>query len=117
MKRTIKSIAAIMVVLTLCLGLLAGCAGGSPVGTWKIGTVDAMGETVDPSTMGYDDSTSTMTINEDGTITSGGQPSGEWTLNGSELTITQSGVSITCEFTGSNIILDMGFAKVTYVRA
>ncbi|MBE6889000.1 MAG: hypothetical protein E7485_03180 [Ruminococcaceae bacterium] len=117
MKRTIKSIAAIMVVLTLCLGLLAGCAGGSPVGTWKISSVEMMGATVDPAAAGYGDDASTMTFNEDGTITSAGQTSGNWTLNGSELTITESGVSITCEYTGSNIILDMGFVKATYVRA
>ncbi len=117
MKRTIKSIAAIMVVLTLCLGLLAGCAGGSPVGAWKISTVEMMGATVDPAEAGYGGEAGTMTFNEDGTITSAGQAAGNWTLNGSELTITESGVSITCEFTGSNIILDMGFVKATYVRA
>lgn len=117
MKKTIKAITAVMVVLTLCLGLLAGCAGSSPVGTWKMTAAEAMGVTVDPAEMGMEDDESTMTLNADGTITVGGETGGSWTLNGSELVISESGVSMTCEFTGTNIIMDMGIAKVTYSRA
>ncbi len=116
MKKTIKAITAVMVVLTLCLGLLAGC-GSSPVGTWKITSAEAMGVTVDPAEMGMDDSTSTMTLNADGTITAGSETGGSWTLDGNVLTISESGVSMEFEYTGSEIIMDMGFAKVTYTRA
>ncbi len=116
MKKTVKAITAVMVVLTLCLGLLAGCAGGSPVGTWKLTGAEAMGMTVDPATMG-DTGASTMTFNADGTITAGGKTGGEWKLNGSELTITEEGVTMTAQFTGSNIIIDMSIAKLTYSRA
>lgn len=117
MKKTIKAITAVMVVLTLCLGLLAGCAGSSPVGTWKVTSAEAMGVTVDPAEMGMDDSESTMTLNADGTITAGGETGGSWTLDGDVLTISESGVSMDFEYTGSEIIMDMGIAKVTYTRA
>lgn len=34
MKKTIKSIAALLVILTLCVGLLAGCSSDPIVGKW-----------------------------------------------------------------------------------
>lgn len=112
MKKTIKALAAVMVVLTLCLGLLAGCAAGSPAGTWKCTGAEAMGMQMDPSELGTD---TTMVLNEDGTIQGGGT----WTLNGSELKIgdPDSGMSITAQYNGSSIVIDMGLAKVTYTRA
>ena len=113
MKKTIKALVAVMVVFTLCLGLLAGCAGGSPVGTWKCTSAEAMGITVDPAEMGED---TTMTFNEDGTITAGGTTGGNWTLNGSELTISQDGASLSAQYNGSSIVIDMGIAKLTYTR-
>lgn len=112
MKKTIKALVAVMVVFTLCLGLLAGCAGGSPAGTWKCTSAEAMGMQVDPSEFGGDTS---ITLNEDGTIQGGGT----WTLNGSELVLADpsSGMSLSAQFNGSSFVIDMGIAKMTYTRA
>lgn len=114
MKKTIKALVAVMVVFTLCLGLLAGCAADSPAGTWKCTSAEAMGVQVDPAEMGSD---TTMVLNEDGTCTTDGEDSGTWTLNGSEITFSNSGVSITGTYNGSSIVIDMGIAKMTYTRA
>ena len=114
MKKTIKAITAVMVVLTLCLGLLAGCAGGSPVGTWKLTSGSMMGMEVGPEALaeaGAEDAT--LVINEDGTCTGGGT----WTLNGSELVISQDGVSMNAQYNGSTIVIDLGFMSLTYSRA
>lgn len=64
MKKTIKALAAVMVVLTLCLGLLAGCASGGFTGHWKAVSMSAMGMEMDVSSMNM-----TMDIREDGTAT------------------------------------------------
>ncbi len=47
MKKTIKSIAAVMVVLTLCLGLIAGCAANPLVGKYTPSKVSVAGIEVD----------------------------------------------------------------------
>ncbi len=116
MKKTIKAITAVMVVLTLCFGLLAGC-GSSPVGSWKVVSVDANGMTVDVAETGMDVSDLAITVNSDGTVSSNGFTIGNWTLNGNTFTIVEDGTSIECEYTGSNIIMDMGIGKLIYVRA
>ena len=36
MKRTLKSLTAILVVLTLCLGLMTACGSDGIVGKWKL---------------------------------------------------------------------------------
>lgn len=115
MKKTIKMLTAVMAVLTLCLGLLAGCAASSPVGTWKLASAESGGVKVDASELDMD-ADSIMIINQDGTVTTDGEPSGEWTVDGDVLTISNSGVSIDFEYTGSEIILDLEFAKVTFAR-
>ena len=69
MKRTIKSIAAIAVMLTLCLAMLAGCAATSIVGNWKLNAAKIGDEEVSLSnlaSMGMDLDMS-ITFNEDGT--------------------------------------------------
>ncbi|MGN0670354.1 MAG: hypothetical protein ACI4JZ_07380 [Oscillospiraceae bacterium] len=75
MKKTLKSIAAVLVVLTLCLGLLAGCSGGGVVGTWKVSGGEALGSSVGADQLG-DTSSATMTFNADGTVTANGQTGG-----------------------------------------
>lgn len=117
MKKTIRTITAVMVVLTLCLGLLAGCAGSGVVGSWKVVSVEASGMTVDVAETGMDVADLAITVNADGTVSSTGSTIGNWTLNGNTFTIVEDGTSIECEFTGSNIIMDMGFGKLIYVRA
>lgn len=116
MKKTIKPIVALFVVLTLCLGLLAGCAGGgSPVGTWKVSGAEALGQSVDPSTLG-DTANATITLNADGTITEFGKNAGTWKLDGNKLTLVENGITLNCEYNGSTFILDLGIAKMTYSR-
>lgn len=69
MKRTIKSIAAIAVMLTLCLAMLAGCAATSIVGNWKLNAAKIGDQEVslsDLASMGMDLDMS-ITFNEDGT--------------------------------------------------
>ena len=114
MKKTIKALTAVLVVATLCLGLLAGCAGGSPVGTWKLTGGSMMGMEVGPDELG-DTSDATLILNEDGTVEGGGT----WSLNGSELTIGEpdSGMSLKAQYNGSTIVIDMGFMSLTYSRA
>lgn len=64
MKKTIKALTAVLVVATLCLGLLAGCAGGGLTGHWKAVSMTTMGMEMDVSGMEI-----TMDIREDGTAT------------------------------------------------
>lgn len=64
-----------------------------------------------------DTSTAIVTFNADGTITSNGQSGGTWKLDGDKLSITDSGITLTGTFNGTNITIDMGFAKVIYSRA
>lgn len=116
MKKTIKSIMAVLVVLTLCVGLLAGCGGNSPVGTWKISGAEAMGSSISPSEMG-DSANVTLTFNADGTMTSNGETGGKWELNGNTLKLTENGMTIECEYDGKNIVINMGIAKMIYSRA
>ena len=94
MKRTIKSIAAVMVVLTLCLAMLTACGGvDSPIiGKWTMVSASAMGIEMSASEMGieayvefFPDGTCVLTEdgessarcpftdNGDGTYTSDGQ--------------------------------------------
>lgn len=114
MTKNIKAIAMILVIAVFTLAL-AGCGGGSPAGTWKLTSAEAMGTTVDPSTLG-ESADATITLNADGTVTSGGETGGKWELKGDEVIISQSGVSMTFKYTGSNLIVDMGIAKLTYSR-
>ncbi len=64
MKKTIKTLAAVLVLATLCLGLLAGCASGGLTGHWKAVSMTTMGIEMDVSSMNI-----TMDIREDGTAT------------------------------------------------
>ncbi len=114
MTKNIKAIAMILVIAVFTLAL-AGCGGGGPVGTWKATSAEAMGSTVDPSTLG-DTSSTTFTLNADGTVTAGGATGGKWELKGDELTLSQDGISMTFEYTGSNLIMNMGIAKIIYSR-
>lgn len=69
MKRTIKSIAAIAVMLTLCLAMLAGCAGTSIIGSWKLSAAKIGDQEVSLSelaSMGMELDMS-ITFSEDGT--------------------------------------------------
>jgi len=69
MKRTIKSIAAIMVVLTLCLGLIAGCAATSIIGSWKLTAAKISDQEISVADLKEMGAVPDMTItfNEDGT--------------------------------------------------
>lgn len=116
MKKTIKSVLAVLVICTLCLGLLAGCAGGGVVGTWKVTGAELNGTSVDLATLGSTANDS-FTINEDHTVSAFGITGGNWTLNGNTLSITNPvGSSISCEFNGTNIIFTNGAAKLIYSR-
>ncbi len=101
MKKAIKALAAVMVVLTLCLSLLAGCAGTSIVGKWeatsaKMGDIEF--DLADMEAFGATE-TMGMEFNEDGTVDgytngeySGTMPytdngNGSYTVNGQTLKI------------------------------
>lgn len=112
MKKTIKSIAALFVILTLCLGLLAGCSGGSPAGTWKLTGGETLGTSVGADQLG-DTSNATLVLNEDGTVQGGGN----WKLDGGKLVLSQGGMNLECDYNGSTITIDMGIMKMIYSRA
>ena len=115
MKKTIKSVLAVLVICTLCLGLLAGCAGGGVVGTWKATGGEAMGTTVTEDQLG-DTSGSVFTLNADGTVTAGGKTGGSWKQDGNKVVISESGMTIEYEFDGTHLVLNMGIMKVIYSR-
>ncbi len=80
MKKTLKSIAAILVVFTLCLGLLAGCSSDPIVGKW----VNAQG--------GY------IVLNADSSC--------EVVNNG--VSTAGSGAKVTWEHSGDKLIIKIG---------
>ena len=117
MEKAIKSIAAVFVVLALCLGLLAGCAdcSTSPVGIWKLTSGEALGRNVPIESLG-EAVKYTYTLNEDGTVTAFAEKVGTWTHNGSSLTIIEEGVTMNCEYYGSTFVFDLGDIKMTFSR-
>lgn len=117
MKKAVKSIAAIFVVLALCLGLLAGCADSStsPVGIWKLTSGEALGRNVPIESLG-ETVKATITLNEDGTVTAFAKKVGTWTHNGSSLTIIEEGITMNCEYNGSSFVFDLGDVKMTFSR-
>lgn len=112
MKKTIKSVLAVLVICTLCLGLLAGCSGGSPAGTWKLTGGEAMGTSVTADQLG-DTSNATLVFNEDGTVQGGGN----WKLEGNKIVLSQGGMNLECDYNGNTITIDMGIMKMYYTRA
>ncbi len=70
MKKTIKTLTAVLVLATLCLGLLAGCAGTSIIGRWEA-TSARMGDSefnlADMAAFGMTE-TMEMEFKEDGTV-------------------------------------------------
>ena len=118
MKKTIKPIVALFVVLTLCLGLLAGCGGGNGdvTGTWKVSGAEANGQSVPLSSLNSATANDSFTLNSDGTITAYGVTGGNWTLNGSSLTLKMNSMTLDCEFNGTNVIYKMGTSKLIYSR-
>ena len=116
MKKTVKS-AAVLVVLLLCLGLLAGCADSStsPVGIWKLTSGEALGRNVPIESLG-ETVKATITLNEDGTVTAFAEKVGTWTHNGSSLTIVEEGITMNCEYNGSSFVFDLGDIKMTFTR-
>ncbi len=118
MKKTIKPIVALFVVLTLCLGLLAGCGGsGNVEGTWKVSGAEVNGQAIPLSSLDSSVANDSFTLNSDGTVTAYGVTGGSWTLNGSSLTIQMNSVSLNCEFNGTNVIYTAGTSKLIYSRA
>lgn len=115
MKRTIKSIAAVMVVLTLCLAMLTACGASGVVGTWKMTGASAMGMEVDASEMGMEDSV--MTLNADGTITVDGETGGEWKLDGDKFSMIDEGITITGTYDGTKITLEVMGISMIFTRA
>ncbi len=117
MKKTVKSIAAVFVVLALCLVLLAGCADSntSPVGIWKLTSGEALGINVPIESLG-EAVKYTYTLNEDGTVTAFAEKVGTWTLEGSSLTIIDEGITMNCEYYGSTFVFDLGDIKMTFSR-
>lgn len=101
MKKTIKALTAVLVVATLCLGLLAGCASTSIIGRWEA-TSAKMGDSefsfADMAAYGLTE-TMEMEFKEDGTVIAytNGEASpavtytdngnGSYTINGQVLTI------------------------------
>lgn len=112
MKKTIKSVLAVLVICTLCLGLLAGCSGGSPAGTWKLTGGETLGTSVGADQLG-DTSNATLVLKEDGTIQGGGN----WKLEGNKIVLSQSGMNLECDYDGNTITIDMGIMKMYYTRA
>lgn len=117
MKKTIKPIVALFVVLTLCLGLLAGCgSSGDVVGTWKVSGAEANGQAVPLSSLNESVANDSFTLNSDGTITAYGVTGGNWTLNGSALSLKMNSMTLDCEFNGTNVIYKAGTSKLIYSR-
>ena len=117
MKKAVKSIAAVFVVVALCLGLLAGCADSStsPVGIWKISGAQTLGMDVPLDKNGYHEQI-TITLNADGTVTTFGEKVGTWTHKGSALTIVENGITLNCEYNGSSFVTVVGGVTTTYSR-
>ena len=116
MKKTIKPIVALFVVLTLCLGLLAGCGDVNIEGTWKVSGAEANGQNIPLSSLNSSVANDSFTLNSDGTVTAYGVTGGNWTLNGSSLTIKMNSVTLDCEFNGTNVIYKSGTSKLIYSR-
>lgn len=120
MKKTIKTLTAVLVIATLCLGLFAGCAGTSIIGRWEatsakmgdsevsladmaaFGVTDTMAMefkadgTVDGYTNGKLEGTLTYTDNGDGSYTVEGQ---KLTLEGGRLYMRYEGMDMALIFT------------------
>ena len=114
MKRRIALL--IAVCMTICL--LAGCGGGNGdvTGTWKVSGAEANGQSVPLSSLNSATANDSFTLNSDGTITAYGVTGGNWTLNGSSLTLKMNSMTLDCEFNGTNVIYKMGTSKLIYSR-
>lgn len=117
MKKTIKSTISILTILTLCLGLLAGCGGTDPaVGTWKLTAASMNGESIDLSEVGMVE----MQLKADGTAAmTGGGDSAEsiWSRDGDTLVIDGmtaqlNGNVITVNVTEGAASMSMTFSRV-----
>ncbi len=121
MKKTIKALAAVMVVFTLCLGLLAGCASSSIVGRWEATTIQ-MGEIeMDISGMAaYGMGSMAMEFKADGTVdgytdgelsgtlTYTDNGGGSYTIEGEQIVTLQGGK---LHMTDSNMGMTIIFVK------
>lgn len=101
--------------LTFCINAIAGNSTQSPVGTWKVTGGEMYGQSLSAEQLS-NLSGSDMTLNADGTITAGGKTIGSWSLNGYTLTLVDGETSLDCEYTGTNIYIDMNSLKVIYSR-
>lgn len=101
--------------LTFCINAIAGNSTQSPVGTWKVTGGEMYGQSLSAEQLS-NLSGSDMTLNTDGTITAGGKTIGSWSLNGNTLTLVDGETSLDCEYTGTNIYIDMNSLKVIYSR-
>ena len=118
MKKTIKALTAVLVVATLCLGLLAGCAGGSIVGRWKA-TAAKMGDSemslADMASFGVT-GTMEMEFKADGTVDGYTDGAFEGTLNYTDNgngTYTVNGQILRLE--GGRLFMDAGFADISLI--
>lgn len=112
MKRTLKSFAAILMVLTLCLGLMTACGSNSPVGKWKLSEATAAGVTVDVTELFGE---MTIELKSDGTaiMTAMGETeNGTWKQEGSKITIEGSEVKLE----DGKLIMESEGAKMVFTR-
>lgn len=110
MKKTLKTVLSVLVVLTLCVGLLAGCNGGNtPAGKWKVTSGLSEEQMADPNL-------SEMTLNADGSITAGGVTNGTWKLNGDSVTFEQNGISLDYQYDGNTLVFAANGRELVYSR-
>lgn len=111
MKRTLKSFAAILMVLTLCLGLMTAC-GNSPVGKWKLSEATAAGVTVDVTELFGE---MTVELKSDGTaiMTAMGETeNGTWKQEGSKIIVEGSEM----KFEDGKLIMEDDGSRLVFTR-
>lgn len=115
MKRTLKSLTAILVVLTLCLGLMTACGSDGIVGKWKLTGANAAGVDVDPTTL-FGEWILDFKSNGKAEIIMNGQTSGEssYTLEGDNKAICDG---LTFVLTDGHLTTEAGGATLIFTRA
>lgn len=113
--KTIRSITAILMVLTMCVCLMTGCGGG-PAGKWVLVSATYGDEEMTAEDFG---SEAIIELKSDGTAlvyltgdeSDGGE--GEWTYEDDELVI--DGMEV--EYDGETITIDMYGVEMVFERA
>lgn len=115
MKKQFKALIVIAVIALLCAAAV-GCAGGSDnaaVGKWNLKQVDLMGQTLTADELAAaspDLANTSVEFKGDGTytLTSGGDTdTGGYKIDGTTITLTEDGITMTGEVSGDSLELDL----------